>query len=90
MANDYVTNTAQYHLPLVVTAALQGLQCFDCDYYRQASQDLPAEFTCNQMFEHYINNGQFEGRAYRCDIAHFAFALQEFSMHATTDLGDWA
>lgn len=65
MQNDYVTNSEEYRLQGAIMALMQGIQCFDCEYYREASQDLPPEFTCDQLFQHYINHGQFEGRSYR-------------------------
>jgi hypothetical protein len=64
--NRYVTSGAEFKLPSVLAAAAQGIECFDCEFYRLSNSDFPPGFTCQQLFDHYINNGQFEGRSYRC------------------------
>jgi hypothetical protein len=63
--NRYVSDGPRYKLPGVLQAALKGMDCFDCSYYRSQNPDLPPMWSCLQFFDHYINNGQFEGRNFR-------------------------
>jgi hypothetical protein len=64
--NKYVTNAASYKLPQVLAAASKGIQCFDCPFYAAENEDIPRSFNCLALFDHYINHGQFEGRAFKC------------------------
>lgn len=63
--NRYVTDVAVYKLPEVLAAAARGIDCFDCKFYADYNADLPASFDCLSLFDHYVNNGQFEGRPFR-------------------------
>jgi hypothetical protein len=65
--NKFVTKSASFKLPMVLALAAKGIQCFDCPYYAASNGDIPRSFDCLALFDHYINNGQFEGRPFRCD-----------------------
>lgn len=64
--NVYDTDAARFRLPFVLSAAAIGPACFDCEYYAAANPDIPTAFDCEGLFDHFINNGQFEGRDFKC------------------------
>lgn len=67
--NKFVTNSASFKLPMVLALAAKGVECFDCPFYAASNGDIPPSFNCLALFDHYINNGQFEGRPFRCGLS---------------------
>jgi hypothetical protein len=55
-------------LAKTLAAAAQPSNCFDCPYYLQKNPDLPQDFDNLTCFQHFVNNGQFEGRPFRCAL----------------------
>lgn len=64
--NAYVEDGARFQLPVILSAAAQGIECFDCPFYAVHNNDLPETQDCSALFSHWINFGQFEGRPARC------------------------
>ncbi|CAL8467738.1 g7276 [Coccomyxa elongata] len=86
--NVYATKRMSFRLGRAITMQLRGTSCFDYNLYRTKSRDLPATLTDEQIWDHFVHDGQFEGRAFRftCanpldnpDIAERVF--QEVSKH---------
>lgn len=63
--NDFVVKRATYNIPKLLVGMRRGLRCFDCRFYKNANRDLPKAWTCRQAYEHYINDGDIEGRKAR-------------------------
>jgi hypothetical protein len=66
LSNDLVDSPWQYRAPKILAAAAMGPDCWDCDFYRTHNYDLSTA-SCDFAFAHFVNDGQFEGRAHRCD-----------------------
>lgn len=65
-ANAYEASEASFKLGKVLAQAANGLECFDCEDYRQSNVDLAGMLECSDLFSHFLNYGQFEGRPHRC------------------------
>ncbi len=63
--NDFVAKRSTYNIPKLLVGLRRGLRCFDCRFYKNANGDLPKTWTCRQAYEHYINDGDIEGRKAR-------------------------
>eukprot|EP00892_Ulva_mutabilis_P001487 jgi/Ulvmu1/11339/UM074_0054.1 len=50
--------------PEIIHKAAFGLDCFDCEFYKQHNKDLPA-LSCWDVCLHFVNSGQFELRKHR-------------------------
>eukprot|EP00892_Ulva_mutabilis_P000760 jgi/Ulvmu1/10685/UM067_0010.1 len=50
--------------PEIIHKAAFGLNCFDCEFYKEHNDDL-AGLSCWNAFLHFVNNGQFELRKHR-------------------------
>ena len=44
---------------------IRGSACFDFDLYRSRSPDLAGLADNDQLWEHFLRDGQFEGRIFR-------------------------
>lgn len=68
--NDFSVKRGLYNLPNLLVGLRRGLRCFDCKFYKNSNPDLPKAWTCRQAYEHYINDGDIEGRKarYTCPI----------------------
>lgn len=64
-ANVYATKRMSFRLGRAITMLLRGNYCFDYTLYRAKSRDLPATLTDEQIWEHFVHDGQFEGRSFR-------------------------
>lgn len=65
-SNLYARNRMAYKLGKALTMALRGSACFDFQEYRERSRDLPANLPDDKLWEHFVHDGQFEGRHFRC------------------------
>ena len=63
-ANDYDLFRERYRLGKVFTMQQRGSTCFDFDYYRANSPDLPSALDA-EVWRHFLEHGQFEGRLFR-------------------------
>ena len=64
-SNAYRQRRMAYKLAKALTMALRGSACFDFQEYRERSHDLPAGLPDNKLWEHFVHDGQFEGRHFR-------------------------
>lgn len=62
-----VEQLAELQAPLIIQMAARGLNCFDCEFYKQHYEDI-APMSCWDAFIHFINQGQFEMRVHRYDL----------------------
>ena len=54
---------------------VRGRRCFDYDYFRAMSPDLPASWPEDHLWTMFVSTYQFEGRPYRWGLAHmYCFA----------------
>ena len=61
----YQDRKASYRLSKAIAMLIRGPACFDHELYRAKSADL-AELTDNkELWEHFVSDGQFEGRVFR-------------------------
>ena len=65
VTNVYEQNRMAYKLGKAITMALRGSACFDFQLYRERSHDLSAEIPDEKLWEHFVHDGQFEGRPFR-------------------------
>lgn len=66
-SNDYKgLKRSSYRLGKMLTMAKRGSRCFDFAFYAAKSHDLPAAWPQNQLWTHFVHDGQFEGRPFRC------------------------
>jgi hypothetical protein len=63
--NDYAAHTAAYKLPRALAMQRRGRACFDHEFYRNRSRDLPRDWEATQLWDHFVENGHFEGRTFR-------------------------
>ena len=66
-ANDYDLFRERYRLGKVFTMQQRGSTCFDFDYYRAHSPDLPSALDA-EVWRHFLEHGQFEGRLFRSAV----------------------
>ncbi|KAL0053416.1 hypothetical protein WJX82_005424 [Trebouxia sp. C0006] len=70
-SNAYVTDAESIRAPKIALLRGRGPVCWDAAFYLEHNPDLPqgGVSTAAQAWEHYVGNGQFEGRASRftCD-----------------------
>ena len=66
-ANAYAQNRMAFKLGKALTMAARGSACFDFEEYRERSHDLPAGLPDDKLWEHFVHDGQFEGRHFRQD-----------------------
>lgn len=70
-SNAYVTDAESIRAPKIALLRGRGPVCWDGAFYLEHNPDLPQGgiSTAGQAWEHYVGNGQFEGRAsrYTCD-----------------------
>jgi len=66
-SNAYVTDAESIRAPKIALLRGRGPVCWDAAFYLEHSPDLPqgGVSTAGQAWEHYVGNGQFEGRASR-------------------------
>lgn len=72
--NVYDKKRMSFRLGRAITMMLRGNSCFDFTLYRARSRDLPGDRTDEQTWDHFVHDGQFEGRPFRCCMPH----LREF------------
>ncbi len=63
--NAYQDRKSSYRLSKAITMRIRGSACFDFDLYRSRSPDLAGLVDNDQLWEHFLRDGQFEGRAFR-------------------------
>ncbi|EIE24703.1 hypothetical protein COCSUDRAFT_14419 [Coccomyxa subellipsoidea C-169] len=68
-ANVYDKKRMSFRLGRAITMLLRGNSCFDFNLYRARSRDLPGTMTDEQIWDHFVHDGQFEGRPFRCCVA---------------------
>ena len=73
--NLYRDRKSTYRLSKAITMLIRGPACFDFDLYRSKSADLAALPDNDMLWEHFVRDGQFEGRVFR--YASFYIALSE-------------
>ena len=64
-SNLYAASPTQFNLGRVLEMQVRGRQCFDYDYFREKSPDLPMEWTEDHLWAMFVSTYQFEGRPYR-------------------------
>ncbi len=66
-SNAYVTDAESIRAPKIALLRGRGPVCWDAAFYLEHNPDLPqgGVSTAGQAWEHYLGNGQFEGRASR-------------------------
>lgn len=64
--NVFDQNRIIFRLGRAMTMELRGSSCFDFAMYRERSQDLPPNMSDEQIWDHFVHDGQFEGRPFRC------------------------
>jgi len=47
---------------------LRGPSCFDFDFYRSKNADLAVLTDKDKLWQHFVKDGQFEGRTFRCSL----------------------
>ena len=69
-SNEYVTDADSIRAPRIALLRDRGPVCWDAAFYLEHNPDLPMGGVTNaaQAWEHYLGNGQFEGRASRCAL----------------------
>ncbi|KAK9841148.1 hypothetical protein WJX74_000759 [Apatococcus lobatus] len=63
-SNEWVANADKFRLPKMLGLQALGSSCFDWQKYLHHNKDLAA-FPPPVLFQHFVFNGQFEGRQYR-------------------------
>jgi len=64
--NEYTKKKKYLQEVKVLGMRAKGDGCFDYDFYRERNPDLPA-WGMKQLWEHFVKNGQHEGRQFRFD-----------------------
>ena len=64
--NEYTKKKKYLREVKVLGMRARGDTCFDYDFYRERNPDLPA-WGMKQLWEHFVKNGQHEGRQFRFD-----------------------
>lgn len=64
--NAYKDKKSRYRLSKAITMLIRGPACFDFDLYLSKSADLAAMTDREELWEHFVRDGQFEGRVFRC------------------------
>ena len=90
-ANAYVTDAESIRAPKIALLRSRGPVCWDAAFYLDHNPDLPqgGVSTAAQAWDHYLGNGQFEGRASRyVTTCAFTFAaLDTLLFYRQTDWG---
>ncbi len=63
--NLYKDRKSSYRLSKTVAMLIRGRACFDFDLYRSKSADLAALPGNDALWDHFVKDGQFEGRVFR-------------------------
>jgi hypothetical protein len=63
--NVYDERRASFRLGKALTMAMRGSACFDFQEYRARSHDLPPGTSDEDLWTHFVHDGQFEGRPFR-------------------------
>jgi hypothetical protein len=63
--NVWQAELGAYRHARVAEMQLRGRACFDVEFYRQKNADLPAVMAAEQLWDHFLLYGQFEGRQFR-------------------------
>lgn len=66
--NEYVKNKAYLREVKIIGMRAKGDACFDYEFYKVRNPDLP-KWAHSQIWEHFVKNGQHEGRQFRFDCA---------------------
>ena len=61
----YKSRKSSYRLSKTIAMLLRGRACFDFDLYRAKSVDLAALPDNDALWNHFVRDGQFEGRVFR-------------------------
>ena len=63
-SNDYIQRRSAYRMAKAIVMERRGGRCFDFPFYRARSKDLPP-LAEPQLWQHFVKDGQFEGRPFR-------------------------
>lgn len=64
-SNLYKDRKWSYRLSKAIAMLIRGPACFDFDLYHSKSADLAALTDKDELWEHFVRDGQFEGRVFR-------------------------
>ena len=64
--NLYNDRKSSYRLSKAISMLIRGPSCFDFNFYRSKSADLAVLTDEDKLWQHFVRNGQFEGRVFRC------------------------
>lgn len=90
-ANAYVTDAESIRAPKIALLRSQGPVCWDAAFYLDHNPDLPqgGVSTAAQAWDHYLGNGQFEGRASRYVTTALTLLLWTHYYSIHTQIGVW-
>ena len=66
-SNLYKDQKFAYRLSKAIALFIRGPDCFDFSFYRSKNPDLVALVDTDALWEHFVIEGQFEGRLFRYD-----------------------
>eukprot|EP00891_Asterochloris_glomerata_P006722 jgi/Astpho2/6722/Aster-06741 len=66
-SNEWSTRSQDFKAPKIATMRYRGPKCFDFAFYQAKSKDLQGLQSQDQLWEHFVSMGQFEGRNFRKD-----------------------
>ena len=81
--NTYHEDRMGFRLGKALTMAMRGSACFDFPEYRARSRDLPPDIPDAGLWDHFIHDGQFEGRPFRQASSRAGSASQHDGLCAT-------
>ena len=64
-SNEWSTRSQDFKAPKIATMRYRGPKCFDFAFYQAKSKDLQGLQSQDQIWEHFVSMGQFEGRNFR-------------------------
>lgn len=64
-SNEWSTRSQDFKAPKIATMRYRGPKCFDFAFYQAKSKDLQGLQSQDQLWEHFVSMGQFEGRNFR-------------------------
>ena len=64
-SNEWSTRSQDFKAPKIATMRYRGPKCFDFTFYQAKSKDLQGLQSQDQLWEHFVSMGQFEGRNFR-------------------------
>lgn len=86
-SNVYRDRKPSYRLSKTIAMLIRGRACFDFDLYRSKSADLAALPDDDALWNHFVKDGQFEGRVFRyaslpLSAAMYAISVMSSCIHA--------